>query len=284
MNLLNGIRLILWLMLNLCALNLIAQPIKPGSVVPGQTVRPGPNGTTIIHVMPGQRMPVETPLIIGVDSNYPPFSMKGGKGELYGFDISMMNSLCRIIKRNCQFKIMKFDALLLAVSASQVDLAVSSITITPERAKLINFSLPYALSNSRFLTNSDNNEATPFALLALKNKRIGVYKGTVYQTQAARLGLNNSLIEAYTGYQNAINALANKEVDYLLVDNPTALYWAANSTGKFKVVGPPIPYGFGVGIAVSNRASLIMPLLNKAILQYQESIEYKQNYRRYLEF
>ncbi|RUR09388.1 transporter substrate-binding domain-containing protein [Legionella sp. km772] len=233
--------------------------------------------------MPGQTNPTLKPLIIGVDSFVPPFVMQGGNGELYGYDISMMNSICKIIQRTCKFQPIKWLDLLPAVMNNQVDLVVSSITITPERAKQMNFSLPYGLSYSRFLTNSDTPVANPFTLSSLDGKKIGVYKGTIYEDQASHIGVTNPIIKTYVGYQDVLKALTNKDVDYILLDNPTALYWAANSSGAFKVIGEPYVYGFGIGIVISDQDKDLIPIINQAVIQYQNSPDYKQNYQRFLE-
>lgn len=244
---------------------------------------PQPTSQVIAPGEPGQTNIKIKPLIIGVDSYTPPFSMRGGKDELFGFDISMMNSLCKIMNRTCQFQLMKWVDLLPAITNNQIDFAVSSITITPERTKEINFSLPYALSYSRFLTRSDIPVAEPFTYAALNGKVIAVQSGTIYENQATRLGITNPIIKTYENDPESLKALTNKEVDYILLDNPSALYWAANSAGMFQVLGKPFAYGFGLGIAVNKADIDLIPELNKALLQYQNSTEYKQNYQHFLE-
>lgn len=279
MNFLKRIRVIFFLIGSLYALNSIAQPGKP--VDPDQTVVPA----GVMGAQPIELAPVtQASLIIGVDRQTPPFSMQGGQGELYGFDIDLMNSLCKLIERTCQFRVMKWIELMPAIESNQIDLAVSSITITPDRAKQLTFSIPYAVSYSRLLANRDTQEVSPFALSSLSNKRIAVQGGTIYADQASRMGVNNVVIKIYANDPLSLEALANKEVDYVLLDNPTALYWAANSDDKFKVIGEPFSYGFGIGIAISAKDLNLLPELNKALLFYQNSDEYRQNYRRYLDF
>jgi polar amino acid transport system substrate-binding protein len=261
------------------ALYLIVPLYTTGSLMAQAAVKP--EGITTVA---GQRTnPAQKPLVIGVDIFSPPFVMKGGKGELYGYDINMMSSVCQIMHRTCTYQVIKWIDLLPAVLNNQVDLAVSSITITPERAKLISFSLPYSLSFSRFITNNNTVTPTPFLLSSLDGKKIGVYKGTVYEDQATHIGVKNPIVITYTGYDDALKGLSDKEVDYILLDNPTALYWAANSSGAFKEVGKPYEYGFGFGVAVSKTNQDLIPELNKAILQYQNTDEYHQNYHRYLQ-
>ena len=87
------------------------------------------------------------PLNIGIETFDPPFVIQGANKKIYGFDVDMMNSLCHIINRTCQYHVMRFDELLNAVVTKKIDEAVSSITITPGRSKLVNFSLPYLLTH-----------------------------------------------------------------------------------------------------------------------------------------
>lgn len=220
-------------------------------------------------------------LIVGVQSFVPPFVMQGTNHELYGFDIDLVNSLCKIIQRKCQFKIMKFSELLPSVQNKTLDLAVSSITITADRAKIVSFTLPYLLSYSRFiqLTKSENQA---FGLDALNNKKIGIETGTIFGDQIMLMGIKNPIIKNYNTLDNLLDGLSNGEVDYALIDNPTALYWASNSAGAIKTAGDAYMYGNGYGIAISKSNPVLLDALNKALLQYENSDDYKSNYNRYL--
>lgn len=224
----------------------------------------------------------EKTLIIGVDGFTPPFVMQGGRGELSGFDISMMESLCKIMQRTCQFKPMKFEELLPAVASNQIDMAMSSITITLDRAKTVNFSLPYLLGSSRFLTNRTKESEQPFSLSLLNGKKIGLESGTIFEEQIKQMGIVNAEIKLYPVIDDALKDLKDEEIDYIIFDNPTALYWEANSSGSFIAVGPPYVYGFGLGIAMNLANKNLLKEVNKAILKYQITGEYQTNYNRYL--
>lgn len=220
-------------------------------------------------------------LNIGTESFNPPFVMQGSKKEIYGFDIDMMNSLCRIMQRTCQYHIMRFDQLLDAVATQKIDMAISSITITPERAKIVNFSLPYLLSYSRFVTRP-NVQAVPFNLEFLNGKKIGLETGTIFSQQLTMMGVKNPQLKYYTTVSDQLTGLNKGEVDIILLDNPTANYWASNSSDTFKLAGPAYMYGYGLGIAVNPGQGALLAELNQALLQYQNSNEYKQNYDKYL--
>lgn len=223
------------------------------------------------------------PLIIGIEGYDPPFIMQTTNNHLYGYDISMMLSLCKALHRTCQFRIMNWIDILPAIMKNEIDLAASSITITAERSKFITFSLPYLVSYSRFLTLNSMSIKEPFTLSQLDGKRIGVFEGTIYQEHILHMGIKDPKVVIYKDYNDGLKALSNNETDCILFDNPSAVYWAANSSGAFKVIGKPIAYGFGFGIAVSSKNKDLLPLLNDALLKYMESPDFKENYRHFIE-
>jgi polar amino acid transport system substrate-binding protein len=223
------------------------------------------------------------PLNVGVDSYTPPFVMEGDAKKLYGFDIDMMSALCKSIQRTCNYVPMRFEDLLNAVATQKVDVAVSSITITAERSKNVNFSDPYLLSFSRFLTNHTDESNQPLSLELLKNKKIGVVAGTVFKDQIKDMGIINPTVVEYRNTEVMLEALRNDTLDYVLFDNPTALYWAANSSGAFAVIGKPYLYGYGLGIAVDPNEENLLENINQALLKFQQSNEYKMSYSTYIQ-
>ena len=212
----------------------------------------------------------------------PPFVIQDTKNEIYGFDIEMMNSLCKNLERTCRYHLMSFEQMLAKVAAEQIDIALGSITITAEREKIINFSLPYLPSYSRFLTKTSKKFPTPFNLKLLNGKKIGLGAGTVFIHQITALGISKATIKQYASVSDELEALSKNEVDMLLLDNATAIYWASNSSSIFQLIGPKYNYGDGLGIAVNPGNPALLTEINEALLQYQNSNEYKLNYNKYL--
>ncbi|KTD16555.1 transporter substrate-binding domain-containing protein [Legionella jordanis] len=223
----------------------------------------------------------QQPLRVAVDSFTPPFVMEGANHQLFGFDISMMDYLCRHLQRRCIFVPMPFEQILQSVEMGKVDAAVSALTITSARATRVNFSLPYLLSNSRFLTTSDKAKQ-PFGLESLNNRTFGVEEGTIFPTVINLLGVRNPTINEYQDAPTLIDALQSDKIDYALMDDPSAMYWQAASTGILAVVGQPFSYGFGFGIAINPKATDLLQDINKALVDYQNSKEFKRDYGKYI--
>ncbi len=79
---------------------------------------------------------------VGINAEYEPFEYYRD-GELKGFDVELTDLIGEKIGRKIEFVNMDFDALLPAVASEKVDCAVSAITVTEEREKVIDFSREY---------------------------------------------------------------------------------------------------------------------------------------------
>jgi lysine-arginine-ornithine-binding protein len=88
---------------------------------------------------------------VGVEGNYPPFSMIAPNGQLSGFDIEIANALCTEMKVTCQMVQQEWDGMIPALNARKFDMIVASMTITEERRQRVDFSNPYYDVPSRWV-------------------------------------------------------------------------------------------------------------------------------------
>ena len=222
------------------------------------------------------------PLRIAVTQYSSPFVMQG-ENQLYGFDIAMMSYICPMIGRDCEYQLMDFDKIIPAITANKVDIGISAITITADRAKEVNFSMPYSASESRFLGKTSLSKV-PFNFTLLEKSRRGVKSGTVFIDEINSLGIKNPNIEEFDDEGTMIEALIKGSVDLILVDQPTAMYWQQQASDKLIALGHPITYGYGYGIAVSPAEPVLLKAINQALIQYKTSKEYQNNKFMYLNY
>ncbi len=220
------------------------------------------------------------PLRVAIEVFEPPFVMQAANNQVHGFDISLILTICRGIGRTCQFQVMPFNDLLAAVENNEADVAISAITITVPRARRVNFSLPYLSSVSRFLTTKQFSRQ-PFTLQNLNNKRIGVEQGSIFAEQIVNLGIGNATVVPYETVHELIDSLNNNDVDLVLMDNHSAVFWEIQSSGLLKTYGMPLEYGFGYGIAINRQNNTLLSQINTVLLKYQQSEDFKKSYRKY---
>jgi polar amino acid transport system substrate-binding protein len=119
------------------------------------------------------------PLIIGMELNYPPFEMIDPHGRPAGISAEMAEALGRYLHREVQIENIPFDGLIPALKTGKIDLIISSMTETPERAQSIAFSDPYLrtglclLVNRGANINSINQADQPSNTIAVKQGTTG---------------------------------------------------------------------------------------------------------------
>ena len=85
----------------------------------------------------------EKALIVGMELNYPPFEMIDQMGRPAGVSFDLALALGKYTGQEVQVENIPFDGLIPALKTGKIDLIVSSMTATPERALSIAFSEPY---------------------------------------------------------------------------------------------------------------------------------------------
>ena len=127
-------------------------------------------------------------LVVGMELAYPPFEMTDTSGKPAGVSVDLANELGKRLGRPVVIRNTSFDGLIPALKTGQVDLVISSMTATAERAKSIDFSDPYLATGLCLLLKKDS-AASSIADLDRDGVKVAVKKGTtghLYATE--RLG------------------------------------------------------------------------------------------------
>jgi polar amino acid transport system substrate-binding protein len=136
-----------------------------------------------------------------------------------------------------------FDAIV-AGTATKYDVALSQISITCDRAKVVTFSMPYFQSNQGILVKKGK---TVDSIDDAKKLTWGVQSGTTAIELLKAIGAGTPRV--YQQLTDAYTALEADQVDAILIDTAINLGEAARSKGKFEVVaqfnqpGGPDQYG-----------------------------------------
>lgn len=133
----------------------------------------------------------QTSYKIGTEGGYPPWSMVDAKGTVTGFDADVGAALCTKLEADCSFVVQSFDSLIPSLDAKRFDLIISGMSYTPERAKRVNFSIPYAVEDAIFILKADNPtikaESSDAIFNSLDGKSIGVQGGTTHGAYLAKM-------------------------------------------------------------------------------------------------
>lgn len=215
-------------------------------------------------------------LRVATEPAFPPFEFKGQGGELEGFSIDLMNALATAANLKVDFQSLPFDGIIPALQAKTVDAAISSITITEERAKSVSFSRPYFKAGLAIAIRTDNQDITGFD--SLKNKKIAVQLGTTGAAKAK--SVPGVQIRSFDSAPLALQELLNGNVDAVINDAPVTLY--AINTGNLqgiKVVQQLLTEEF-YGIATTKN-SPNLALINQGLDRVLKNGTYAQIYQKW---
>ncbi len=115
-------------------------------------------------------------LTVGTSPDYPPFeNIDPATNEMVGFDIDLIKAVAGKLGLKTQFQSLGFDSIVIAVKNRQVNLGMSSFSITEERKRSIDFTIPYYISGSVVLTLANAEEKT---VADLVGKRVAAQMGS----------------------------------------------------------------------------------------------------------
>ncbi|WP_415765743.1 transporter substrate-binding domain-containing protein [Pseudomonas sp. ZB1P45] len=121
-------------------------------------------------------------LRFGVDPSYAPFESKAADGSLVGFDIDLGNAICAELKVKCKWVESDFDGMIPGLKANKFDGVISSMTATPAREKVIDFSSElFSGPTGLVFKKGAAIDADP---ATLKGKKVGYEQGTIQEAYA----------------------------------------------------------------------------------------------------
>lgn len=224
---------------------------------------------------------------IGIEGAYPPFSRTEANGDMTGFDVDMANALCVEMKVKCIIVKQDWDGMIPSLLARKFDAIISTMDITPERLKRVDFSDKYQHVPARFATK----KGTKLELTAefMKGKKVGVQRATSMDSYITD-NFPGSDIKRYGTAEEAYLDLKSGRIDYVLADYASLLDGLIKKEdGKnYELVGPgltdPRWFGIGAGVALRKGDADLKALFNQGIKDLRTSGKYKAINDKYFDF
>lgn len=194
-------------------------------------------------------------LTIGVFSDKKPFGYVDENGEYQGYDVVFARRLAEDL--GVELELVSVDApnRVEYLTSAKVDIILANFTVTPERAEVVDFALPY-MKVALGVVSPDAALITD--LESLKDKTLIVSKGTTAETWFTANAPEVKLLKFDT-YTETFNALLDGRGDALSTDNTEVLAWALENPG------------FTVGIESLGSLDTIAPAVqkgNETVLNY----------------
>lgn len=186
-------------------------------------------------------------LAIGVFSDKKPFGYVDENGDYQGYDVYFARRLAQDL--GVELKLVSVDApnRVEYLTSAKVDIILANFTVTPARAEVVDFALPY-MKVALGVVSPDSALITTAEQLA--GKTLIVSKGTTAETYFTENHPEVRLLKFDT-YTEAFNALLDGRGDALSTDNTEVLAWALENPG------------FTVGIESLGSLDTIAPAVQK---------------------
>ncbi|NBK98806.1 MAG: amino acid ABC transporter substrate-binding protein [Erysipelotrichia bacterium] len=162
-------------------------------------------------------------LTVLTNSGYDPYELVDEDGNLYGFDIDVMNKAAEIAGYEVKWKDIDFDAIVESIKQGKGDVAIAGITYTAERAKQVSFSDVYYAgedAQNYVLTMKDSSMSTTEDI---KGKKIGTQMGTIQEAILEDLKDEYNIeIDKRKNYSDLAIELDKGVVDCMVVEKAVA--------------------------------------------------------------
>lgn len=217
----------------------------------------------------------EGKLTFGASGLYKPFNFEDLDGNETGFDVEIGNALAEEmgLKPNPVFT-QDFGALLEEVNSDRLDVIIGSLTITEERAEVVDFTDPYYISGPIFYVHQDTEDIQTWD--DLEGKEVGVIASSIYEDTV----LEHIPEDQLSTYQSDTIALQDlsagtDRLDMVLTDKIVGMVQIQENDLQIKQVGEMI-YEEQIGAAVRKGNQELLDELNRALAAIIEDGTYAE--------
>lgn len=201
-------------------------------------------------------------IVLGTCADYPPYEFHkeiNGKDNIVGFDIDIAKAIASDLGVELEIKDMKFDGLLAALVADDIDFIIAGMVPKEERKKSVDFSIPYYQAEQKILIKAGIADKIK-SIDDLNGLKIGAQKSTV-QEDIAKTKIKASEVKSLSKITDLVLELKNDKIDGVVLVAPVAEAYAKQSPG---LVVPDISLGKedGVAVAVNKGNSDLVDAIN----------------------
>ena len=156
-------------------------------------------------------------LIMSTNAAFPPYEMVADDGSFEGIDVEIAGAVAAKLGLELVVDDMDFDAALLAVQQNKSDIVMAGVTVNEDRKLVMNFSDTYSKGVQVVIVK----EGSDVTLDNLGDQMIGTQRGTTGYIYASG-DYGEDHVTAYDNGASAVQALANGQVDCVIIDSAPA--------------------------------------------------------------
>jgi len=197
------------------------------------TEAPGGTGTEGMPDLGGREVTV------AVENAYLPFNyIDPESGQPAGWDYEVWNEMCRLLNCVPVYTEAAWEGMIQAVSDGQFDAAADGITITSDRAEIVDFSDGYINIEQRLLARKGETRFESMDdIVADESLTVGTQTGTTnYETATTYLPAER--VQAFEQFPFAVQALIESEIDAVIIDEVAGMGYLGENADALQLLGP----------------------------------------------
>jgi len=220
-------------------------------------------------------------LRVGTAAEYPPFNYEEAN-QFGGVDMDLCRRIAQKLGMDVRFTKFYFNELFSALASNKIDVIASALTITDERKKTMDFSLPYYTANQDLVVRKDSN------LTIDKLEDVGKHLVGSLSNTTGHIYLDEHLIDRdlmpkenlllYPTNLDAMNALMAGKVEMVVIDDSAVLGYAKQFPIRVAfTIATREHYGLGM-----QKGKVLNEKINKALEQMLNDGEVQEILNRHL--
>lgn len=185
----------------------------------------------------------QAPLRVGMELGYPPFEMRDASGAPAGVSVDLARALGESVARPVQIENLPFDGLIPALKTGKIDLILSSMTATDERARVIDFSEPYLRTGLCLLVGAKSQVENP-----ADARTIVVKKGTTGHLYATK-NLRGAKVRVLDKEAACVLEIVQGKADAFIYDQMSVFsHWHRNRDTTRAILTPFQQESWAIGL------------------------------------
>ena len=194
---------------------------------------------------------------LGTEGAYPPYNFINDKGEVDGFERELGDELCKRAELTCTWVTNEWDSIIPNLVSGNYDTIIAGMSITAERAEVIDFTQNYTQPDPSAYLVMAGNEGVDLgtAVIAAQTNTI----------QAAFVAGTGATLVEFATPDETIAAVRNGEADAVFADKDYLAPIVAESGCELVFAGEDIQLGGGVGMGLRESDTELKDKFNAAI-------------------
>ncbi len=157
-------------------------------------------------------------ITVAVENAYPPFNSYDEDGNAVGWDYDTINEICERLNCVPEYVETSWEGMIVAVGNGEFDMAADGITITEDRAEIVDFSIGYAQIIQRLMVQLEEERFATVDEFVEGDYTLGVQTGTTNFLTGQELVGDDRMV-TFDQFGAAVQALIAGDVDGVIIDD-----------------------------------------------------------------